>query len=66
MFKKIIFSVAHVAVIGAGVAGSVFFPHAAPIIATGMGAVNALIPSPLSEVKSETPRIQSSTTKNPT
>jgi hypothetical protein len=48
--KKFWLTVAHVAVIGAGTAGAILMPAAIPVIIPGMGALNALIPSPLSKV----------------
>ncbi len=48
--KKFWLTLAHAGVIGAGVAGSIFLPGAAPLILPVVGTLNALIPSPLSKV----------------
>jgi len=47
--KRFWLSVAHVAVMGAGVAGVILFPPAAALITPAAGTLNALIPSPLSK-----------------
>jgi len=48
--KRLWLSIAHIAVMGAGAAGVILFPPAAMFIAPAAGAINALIPSPLSNV----------------
>jgi hypothetical protein len=49
--KRFWLIVAHVAVIGAGTTAAVLFPPAALAIVPAMGAVNALIPSPMPALK---------------
>ena len=52
-------TVAHIVVVGAGVAGAIAFPPAVPVIMLAVGAINGALPSPVAAMQVENdPRIE--------
>jgi len=49
--KQFWFTIAHLGVAGASIAGAILFPPAAPIIIGSQAMINGLIPSPLQPPK---------------
>lgn len=53
--KKFWLSVAHFAIMGAGLAASIYFPGFAPLIVPLVGAANGSLPSPFTSVTQHAP-----------
>jgi hypothetical protein len=47
--KRFWLTVAHFGIAGAGIAGAILVPGAAPLILSGQALVNGLLPSPLAK-----------------